>query len=263
MLAGLPSSDLVAGEGLATEIRRVRVSDGHVLVARLTTGEVVAFAPVCPHQFTELDEATIRDGELRCPRHGYTFDTRTGENLHPRRDTPVENLWKVRPGYLPCYQAVETDGWISVSDEPLAPPASYDPALEQRPERASERTSESESERTSESEAERASESEAVAPESDAPIVVEQSVKFLTVTSGTTVDVRLPIVPRPGFAWEFSVTGSLLEVVDSQFESGYSPCQLLQVATGGAGAATLVCTYANEKGEPASVRTFIVRVRPG
>src|SRR5580704_8676819 len=164
MLAGLPSSDLVAGDGL-------------VLVARLTTGEVVAFAPVCPHQFTELDEATIRAGELRCPRHGYTFDTRTGENLHPRRDTPVENLWKVRPGYLPCYQAVEADGWISVSDEPLAPPASFDPALEQRPAPPD------------------PSDPSEEAPEGDAPIVATQSVKFLTVVSGTTVEVRLPIVP--------------------------------------------------------------------
>lgn len=250
MLAGLRSEDLIAGDGLATQIRRVRIGEGHVLVARLTTGEVVAFAPVCPHQFTELDEATIRDGELRCPRHGYTFDTRTGENLHPRRDTRIENLWKVRPGYLPCYRAIEEDGWISVSDEVMAPPASYDPALEVRPATADGGSSAS------------GAEGPGAGPPGTGPIVVEHSVKFLTVASGTTVDIRLPIVPRPGFSWQFQVMGPLLRVVDSQFESGYSPCQLLRVAAEGAGAATLTCTYANEQGEPADVRTFIVRIQP-
>lgn len=253
MLARLPSEDLVAGDGLTTQIRRVRIGDGHVLVARLLTGEVVAFAPVCPHQFTELDEAAIRDGQLRCPRHGYLYDTRSGENLHPRRDAPVENLWKLRPGFLPCFSVEEADGWICVSDQARPPPDSYDPALEQRPARAG-------------GEADDASMDGAGGATSPSPTVashpVEQSVKFLTVASGSTTEIRLPIVPRPGYAWRFEVTGVLLRVVDSQFESGYSPCHLLRVAAEGFGAATLICTYADDQGQPADVRTFIVRVQP-
>ena len=111
----------------------MRVGECHVLVARLRSGEVVAFGPSCPHQFTELDDATIWDGNLRCPRHSYLFDTRTGENIHPRREAKVENLWKLRPGYLPCYEVREEDGWIWVSDETKPPPVSYDPSLEVRP----------------------------------------------------------------------------------------------------------------------------------
>ena len=260
----LPSSELPpAGEGIQTQIRRVRVGDGHVLVARLTTGEVVAFAPVCPHQFTELDEATIREGSLRCPRHGYLYDTRTGENIHPGRETTPENMWKVRPGFLPCYQVREDDGWISVSDDPCPPPRSYDPALEERPARSDEPRS-----RWSRRPAwqRRQVVGPAVAPAAvepaGAPAAVEQSMKFLTVAPGSTFDIRLPLIPRPGFTWRFDIVGELLQVVDEQFEPGYSPCHLIRVAAQGMGAATLSCTYASEAGERAEVRTFIVRVQP-
>lgn len=246
MRARLPSGDVVAGEGLETQIRRVRIGDGHILVTRLMSGEVVAFAPVCPHQFTELDEATIRDGQLRCPRHGYLYDTRTGENIHPGRETLPENRWKVRPGYLPCFPVQEEDGWITVSDDVMAPPSSFDPSLEQR--RALQ-------------EPDSVDEPAPPAPAADAVVAVEQSVKFLTVSSGTTVDIRLPLIPRPGFGWSFEVTGHLLEVVEEQFEPGHSPCQLIRVDAHGAGAATLTCTYATQAGVRAEVRTFIVRVQ--
>ncbi|MDQ1365560.1 MAG: hypothetical protein QOE57_1602, partial [Acidimicrobiaceae bacterium] len=215
--AGLPSSELPAGEGIETQIHRVRVGDGHVLVARLTTGEVVAFAPVCPHQFTELDEATIREGSLRCPRHGYLYDTRTGENIHPGRETAPENMWKVRPGFLPCYQVREDDGWISVSDDPCSPPLSYDPVLEERPARVDEPLAAVPAVAVAEVPAvERAvaevPAAEVVAPTggpdggptggpaavepAGAPAAVEQSMKFLTVASGSTFDIRLPLIPR-------------------------------------------------------------------
>jgi hypothetical protein len=59
------------------------------------------------------------------------------------------------------------------------------------------------------------------------------------------------------------VVGELLQVVDEQFEPGYSPCHLVRVAAHGVGAATLSCIYAGEQGERAEVRTFIVRVQPG
>lgn len=242
MLASLPSADLPHGDGIETQIRRIRVGDSHVLVARLASGEVVAFGPSCPHQLTELDEATIWDGNLRCPRHSYLFDTRTGENIHPRRDAPRENLWKLRPGYLPCYPVREEDGLIWVSDEAKAPPASYDPALEVRP-------------------TDSAPDGERAPVAVAAPGPVEQSVKFLNAVSGEPFTIRLPFVPRPGFRWSYEVVGQLLEVVGQEFEPGYSPCQVLQVAAQGAGAATVTCTYASPAG-PADVRTFIVRVAP-
>lgn len=244
MLARLRSEELPHGDGRDTQIRRVRVGESHVLVARLASGEVVAFGPSCPHQFTELDEATMLDGTLRCPRHGYLFDTRTGENIHPRRDATPENLWKLRPGYLRCFDVREADGWIWVSDEAKPPPPSYDPALELRPVGIDPAV---------------AADAASVVPEP--PLVLEQSVKFLNVVAGRVLDIRIPFLPRSGFTWRFDVMGELLRVLDEEFEPGYSPCQVLRVATEGAGAATLSCTYSNESGTPAEIRTFIVRVQ--
>ena len=48
----------------------------------LHQGEVVAHSTVCPHWRGPLDEATVRDGCVTCPWHGYRFDVVTGE----RRD---------------------------------------------------------------------------------------------------------------------------------------------------------------------------------
>jgi nitrite reductase/ring-hydroxylating ferredoxin subunit len=227
------------------------VGDGHVLVARLGSGEVVAFSPVCPHQFTELDEASIRDGVLRCPRHGYLYDTRTGENVHPGREARPDNLWKLRPGYLPTFDVVEEDGWISVIDIARRPPDCYDRSAEEPPLLSGDHDPVP------------ASSSAQPVPPAPSSEPFKQSVKFLTMTSGSTTDIRLPIVPRPGFAWHFEVMGPCLRVVADQDEPAYSPCHLVQVAADGVGVATLTCRYATDESEAADVWTFIVRVQPG
>jgi nitrite reductase/ring-hydroxylating ferredoxin subunit len=239
----LRSEALPAGEGTATQIRRVRAGEDHVCVARLGDGRLVAFAPSCPHQRTDLDDATVWDGLLRCPRHGYVYDPASGRNVVPARDADPADLWKLRPGYLPCYEVSEADGWISVSAEPLPPPREWDPALEEPP---------------------------AAAPaESAAPLAVgsaaaeEQSVKFLTVAAGSSFDVRLPTTVRPGFGWDVAVTGDVIRVAEEEFEPGEYPCLRLVLEAGGAGAATLTCTYGETgAGARAEVRTYIVRVSP-
>jgi nitrite reductase/ring-hydroxylating ferredoxin subunit len=38
-----------------------------------------AFKNICPHQGVELTGATIENGFLRCPGHGYRFDLKTGQ----------------------------------------------------------------------------------------------------------------------------------------------------------------------------------------
>ena len=249
MFRALRSEELPAGEGVHTRIRRVPAGGGHILLARLNDGQVVAFAPRCPHQVTALDDATISNGRMRCPRHGYIYDTQTGENVHPTRDNRPEDLWKLRPGYLPCYEVGERDGWIWVSEEAKAPPESYDPALEQPRERP------------------------AVSPEpmATAPLAVaaaaapgiEQSLKFLEVLAGSTFDIRLPTTLREGFAWRVEMVGDLLNVVEEQFEPGAGdlPCHRLRVLARGPGATTLRCTYAGPgDAEVAEVRTYVVRV---
>ena len=231
------SDALPAGEGTATQIRRVRVGSESVCVARLSDGQLVAFAPSCPHQRTDLDDGTFWDGRLRCPRHGYVYDPVTGRNVTPSRDSDPADLWKLRPGYLPCYAASEEDGWISVSTEPRPAPEGWDPALEIAP-----------------------------VPEPPAPVAVaaaaaEQSVKFLTVDAGSGFDVRLPTTVRPGHGWEVAVTGDVVRVVEQEFEPGDYPCLRLGLLAEAVGAATLTCVYGDrDSGARAEVRTYIVRV---
>ncbi len=129
MFRALRSDELAPGEDTGTQIRRIRIGDGHVMVARLLDGRLLAFGPSCPHQLTPLDDATLRDGIMRCPRHGYQYDAATGANVFPTRDAKPESLWKLKPKYLPVHEVVERDGWIWVSEEPGPPPESWDPAL--------------------------------------------------------------------------------------------------------------------------------------
>jgi len=244
MFRALRSKELPAGEGVHTRIRRVQAGEGHVLLARLSDGQVVAFAPRCPHQVTALDDATISDGRMRCPRHGYIYDARTGENVHPTRGNRPEDLWKLRPAYLPCFEVAERDGWIWVAEEAMPPPESYDPDLERPLERR---------------------EVAAAVPMAVgvAPAAVEQSLKFLEVTSGSTFDIRLPTTLREGFQWRFEMVGDLLSVLEEQFEPGEGelPCHLIRVAARAIGATTLRCTYAaQEDQEVAEVRTYVVRI---
>jgi len=240
----LRSDALPPGEGTATQIRRVRVGGASVCVARLGDGRLVAFAPSCPHQRTDLDDATFWDGMLRCPRHGYVYDPVSGRNVTPARDSDPADLWTLRPGYLPCYATSEEDGWVSVSTEPLPAPEGWDPALETAPPGW-----------------ERNAPDPVSSPAPAAAAAEEQSVKFLTVTVGSGFDVRLPTTVRPGHGWGVAITGDVLRVVEEEFEPGEFPCLRLGLEAAAVGAATLTCTYGcDDTGARAEVRTYIVRV---
>src|ERR1700712_4943685 len=62
-------------------------------------GEVSAFPPRCPHRLVPLATATVVDGTLRCPYHGWRFDAEgrcadipslgTDGTPPPRADLPV------------------------------------------------------------------------------------------------------------------------------------------------------------------------------
>ncbi|MEA2931776.1 MAG: hypothetical protein QOI56_561 [Actinomycetota bacterium] len=243
MFRALRSDELPPGEDTGTQIRRIRMGDGHVMVARLVDGRLVAFAPSCPHQVTPLDDATLRDGIMRCPRHGYQYDATTGANVFPTRDAKPENLWKLRPKYLPVHQVTEQDGWIWVAEEPNPPPETWDPTLEERPVGAADGPVEASP--------------VAVAPSAS----VEQSMKFLTATAGEELEIRVAATPVAGYEWRLEVVGDLLKIVENQFEGGEMPCQRVRVVAHGGGAATLTCTYASMiDGRTAAVRTYVIRV---
>jgi nitrite reductase/ring-hydroxylating ferredoxin subunit len=254
VLPTLRSEELPAGEGADTHIRRVRVGDTYVLLARLADGEVVAFDGTCPHQVTELDGSAIVDGLVSCPRHRYLYDPRTGMNVVPTCTAKRENLWKLRPGYLPCFSVEEREGRIWVDPFPRPAPPEYDPSLEVRPFRP----------RPGDDEAEEARGPEVMIPGPpplDMP--TERSLKVLDVAADSTFDLRLPIPAGERQAWRMEMVGRALTVVDEEYEPGDAPHQLVRLAAQTSGASTLCFTYAYpDRPLPAAVRTYIVRVVP-
>lgn len=264
MIRALPSGELRAGEAGDTDLRRVEVDGEDVLLARLADGQVVAFAGFCPHQMTDLGDATIWDGKVRCPRHNYLYDPCDGANILPTRDAKPENLWKLLPGYLPCYRVEERDGWIWVDPEPLPAPESYDPALEEPPAVTS-RTRSSPS-----GPAPTGSQTPSVSPTVPTLVIpptasvglVEHAHETLSLASSSTVELRLPTTPRPGFMWKVEASAPLLAVVEERFEPGDPPVHRVKLAAGaGTGEGTVRCSYARPwDREPAEVRTYVVTV---
>lgn len=101
----------------------VALADRTVLVARLASGEVAAFARSCPHLGTPLQRGTLGGHQLRCAQHHYVYDVHTGRNIVPTDEVEPGELARLRPGHLPIHPATEQDGWVWVSDTPRPPPA--------------------------------------------------------------------------------------------------------------------------------------------
>ena len=229
------------------------MGDTYVLVARLGDGEVVAFDGTCPHQVTELDTATIVDGLVSCPRHRYLYDPRTGSNVVPAATAKRENLWKLQPGYLPCFAVEERDGWIWVDPLPKPAPEGYDPTLEERPL----------GRRRGDDEPREPGPEVMIPGPPPLDMPTERTLRVIDVAAESTFDLRLPIPPGERQAWRMEMVGRALTVVDEEYEPGDAPHQLVRLAAQGAGASTLCFTYAYpDRPLPAAVRTYIVRVVP-
>lgn len=236
----LPSEDLPAGTPTIPAVRRVRVGKTDMLLARLHGGDVVAFDTTCPHQGTSLEDVTEWEGNLRCPRHLYLYDPRTGENILPAREARPGTLWKLRPRYLPVYQVVEQEGWVWVDEEPAPPPAAYDPAKEQRP-------------------------SGLVEDEKPADAVghgpVEHPTQALRVRAGQDFEVVLSAEPRPGHFWQLEVSSECVAVVAQTLDPVRPSAYRISLSARSAGEASLRCNYARPwDTTPSEVRTFAVSV---
>ncbi len=224
-------------------IVRVQAGDRAVLVARLDTGEGVAFDPTCPHQNTPLEDASFWDGNIRCPRHQYLYDPRTGENLVPSRGARPESLWKLKPGYLPTYPVKEEDGWVWVAEECNPPPEAYDPALEEPPARTGRATDERE---------------EPEEPEEQGPRTTTKTVR---VRAGGHFELRLPTNPLPGHIWVVEVAGALVEVVEQGLLREDPPRWRVRLAARAAGSEEVTCSFRQPWAtEPSEVRRYLVEV---
>jgi 3-phenylpropionate/trans-cinnamate dioxygenase ferredoxin component len=60
--------------------KRVEVDGVEVLLCNVD-GELYAVEDVCTHDGGPLDQGVLEDSVIECPRHGATFDVRTGAAL--------------------------------------------------------------------------------------------------------------------------------------------------------------------------------------
>jgi 3-phenylpropionate/trans-cinnamate dioxygenase ferredoxin subunit len=92
-------------------VRRVDVGGLPVAVVRIDD-EVYAIGDVCSHANVSLSEGEVwaDERELECPKHGSTFDLKTGEPVTLPATQPV-----------PVYAVEVTDGIVTVTAEEGAP----------------------------------------------------------------------------------------------------------------------------------------------
>ena len=62
--------------------KRIDVGDHAILLCNVD-GDIFAIEDVCTHDGGELDASELEDCRVTCPRHGATFDVRTGTATFP------------------------------------------------------------------------------------------------------------------------------------------------------------------------------------
>jgi thiamine pyrophosphate-dependent acetolactate synthase large subunit-like protein/nitrite reductase/ring-hydroxylating ferredoxin subunit len=74
-----------AGEVLEGHVKAVQAGT-RTIALTCRGGDYGAIDGQCPHQGGPLAEGALEDGLLRCPWHGWGFDTRTGESTEPHHE---------------------------------------------------------------------------------------------------------------------------------------------------------------------------------
>ncbi len=93
-----PTSELSSGETKQYEV------EGRYVALCNVGGEFLALEDVCTHAFAHLTEGGLEGDLIRCPLHGATFDTKTGE---------PKSLPAVKP--VPTHEVKIEDGQVYVS----------------------------------------------------------------------------------------------------------------------------------------------------
>lgn len=86
-------------EGFAKQTTRVHC-EGRTLLVHRANGACTVYDSHCPHQRTPIPLEALEGGQLRCPKHGWTFDIATGE-CTAKGDRPLKRYpSKVENGAL-------------------------------------------------------------------------------------------------------------------------------------------------------------------
>ncbi len=59
----------------------VRVGEREIALYHLPDGEFRATDNVCTHEYAQLSDGWLEDGEIECPLHAARFDVRTGKAM--------------------------------------------------------------------------------------------------------------------------------------------------------------------------------------
>lgn len=114
---------VLAEEDLGEQPVAVTLLEEPLVVARLG-GEAVALRDLCIHRGTPLSLGTVRDGELTCPYHGWTYNS-TGRctRIPARHGTNIPNKARV-----PRYRTAVAAGlvWVCLEHDPAFPLPRFD-----------------------------------------------------------------------------------------------------------------------------------------
>lgn len=228
-----------AGTIVRPEIREVELDGSHVLLTRLSSGEVVAFAAYCPHQGAPLRNATIDRGNIRCEQHKFVYEPHTGRNILPSRDASPRALERLKPGHLTTFPVEERDGWIRVAVRPNPPPDEGEPL----PASANPSTSHPRCE-----------------AEDDPPPARPQAPVEATV--GQELELDLLTRHRPNHLWHVEVEGDAVRLQGQRLEERADGLHhWVRAVASTPGTARVRCTYAKPWGsEPSDAHTFTVHV---
>ncbi len=86
------------------KMKAVEANGAHVLVVN-SGGNLYAISGVCPHAGGDLSQGKLEDFVVKCPRHGSSYDVRTGACVSPPKIGPL----KLKPTDTKTY-AVRIEG---------------------------------------------------------------------------------------------------------------------------------------------------------
>ncbi len=73
------------------DVLRVEYGSQEVVLFRLPDG-IYALRDTCSHEYARLSEGEVWDGKVYCPKHGSSFDIRTGAVSGLPAVLPVETI---------------------------------------------------------------------------------------------------------------------------------------------------------------------------
>ena len=62
-------------------VKAVRVGDHEIALYHLPGGEFRATDNICSHEYAQLSDGWLENGEIECPLHAARFDIRSGKAL--------------------------------------------------------------------------------------------------------------------------------------------------------------------------------------